>query len=245
MPCFAVPPAPWRPLGGAVYKLVAPAIPLLTPVEKPEELWKPILSLGAPAHDWVERFYWQWFTLGWKATPDFADFFREWRAMIEFALASPQWDHKKNWHHEIDAVVYELLGFNPSWSSWISAAGAASYINGMTDLYERAAAKWFSLPKVLSGFVRFAQHTVAPRLAIKAIPWIAAAVKDYNDYNWRYGTEENLIDFLSTCWQRDAKKITHNTALRTAFFQTVKILVARSSHAALALQDRVSSRTLE
>jgi hypothetical protein len=49
----------------------------------------------------------------------------------------------------------------------------ASYIDSMTDLYERAAAKWFSLPKVLSGFVRFAQHTAASRLAIKAIPWIA------------------------------------------------------------------------
>ena len=69
-------------------------------------------SLGAPAHDWVERFYWQWFTTGWKAKPDFADFFSEWRAMIEFAPASPQWDRKKNWHHAIDAMVYELLGFD-------------------------------------------------------------------------------------------------------------------------------------
>jgi hypothetical protein len=120
----------------------------------------------------------------------------------------------------------------------------AFHIDRMTDLYERAAQNWFSLPKVLSGFVSFAQHTAASRLAIKALPWIAVAVRDYDDYRWRYGTEENLIDFLSTCWQRDAKKITDDTALRTAFFEIVRILAARGSHAALALQDRVSSRRL-
>jgi hypothetical protein len=78
----------------------------------------------------------------------------------------------------------------------------------MIDLYERAATKWFSRPKVLSGFAHFAQQTAVSGLAIKAIPWIAAAVRDYGGYDWRYGTEENVIEFLSTCWQRDAKRIT-------------------------------------
>lgn len=227
-----------------VYGLVATAIPLLPPAEKPEDLWKPILSLGPATHHWVERFYWQWFILGWKATPDLADFFREWRGMIEFALASRQWDHKQNWHYATDLVIFELLGFNSTWSSWSNAEGVASYIQGMTDLYEQAAAKWFSLPKVLSGFVGFAQRMAASDLAIKAIPWIAAAVRDYHNYDWRYGTEENLIEFLGTCWQQDANKITQDMASQTAFFEIVKILAARGSHAALALQDRVSSRTL-
>jgi hypothetical protein len=116
-----------------VYELAATAIPVLTPAEKPEELWKPILSLGAPAHDWVERFYWQWFTVGSNAKPDFTDFFREWRLMIEFALDSPQWDHKKNWHYQMDSMVYELLGLNPSWSRWINAEGVGPYVEAMSD----------------------------------------------------------------------------------------------------------------
>ena len=37
---------------------------------------------------------------------------------------------------------------------------------------------------------------------------------------------ENPIEFLSTCRQRDAKKITEDTALRTSFFEIVKILAA-------------------
>jgi hypothetical protein len=228
-----------------VYELAATAIPLLTPAEKPEELWKPILSLGAPAHHWVERFYWQWFTVGSNAKPDFRDFFREWRLMIEFALDSPQWDHKKNWHYQMDSMVYELLGLNPGWSRWINAEGVGPYVEAMSDLYERAAVKWFSLPKILSGFVRFAEHAAVSGIAITSIPWLAAAVRDYNDYDWRYGTEENLIDFLGICWRRDAKHIRKDRVLRMAFFEIVKILAARGSHAALALQDRISRQTVE
>ncbi|MFG7103567.1 ATP-binding protein [Burkholderia pseudomallei] len=225
-----------------VYELVATAIPLLTATEKPENLWKPILSLDSPAHEWVERFYWQWFTHGWKAKPDFVAFFHEWRAMIEFALASPQWDPKTNYHHDIDDVVYELLGFKHSWSNWSETDGIGPFIDGMIDVYARAAARWFSLPKILGGFSHFASCAAASKLAVKAIPWIAAAVQDYTDYNWRYGAEESLIEFLSTCWSRHAEKIVPDTALRNAFFETVKILAARGNHAALALQDRVNAR---
>ncbi|HEV8058711.1 MAG TPA: hypothetical protein VGP68_02495 [Gemmataceae bacterium] len=163
--------------------------------------------------------------------------------MIEFALANPLWDHKQNWHHRIDAMVYELLGFNRNWNVWITTDGVASQIEAMSDLYGNAAAKWFSLPKVLSGFVHFAQLPVASGLAIESIPWIVNAVREYDDYNWRHGTDDNLIEFLGTCWQRDAKRITEDPALRSAFFEIVRILVARGSHAALALQDRVSNQT--
>jgi hypothetical protein len=128
----------------------------------------------AAAHDWVERFYWQWFTVSPKAAPDLANFFQAWRTMIEFALGSAEWDHNKNWHHQMDSMVYELLGFNSSWSSWINAAGARAHIESMNDLYERAAAKWFSLPKVLSGFVYRAQHEAMSTIAINSIPWIAS-----------------------------------------------------------------------
>lgn len=226
-----------------VYELVATAIPLLTVAEKAEDLWKPILNLDSPAHEWVERFYWQWFTHGWLAKPNFAVFFREWRAMIEFALARPQWDQSENWHHGIDEVVYELLGFKHPWSSWNDTDGISAYIDGMIDLYERAAAKWFSLPKVLGGFAHFAQCTAASNLAIKALPWIATAARNYSDYDWRYGAEGNLIEFLGTCWNRNAHRITADASVRTAFFEVVNLLAARGNHAALVLQDRVAAWT--
>ena len=142
-------------------------------------------------------------------------------------------------------MVFELLGFNPSWAVWINTEGVAPYVEGMADLYERAAEKWFSLPKVLGGFARFAQRPAAASLAIKSIPWLAAAVREYSDYDWRYGTEDTLIELLGICWQSSAGRITENPALRMPFFEMIRILAARGSHAALALQDRINSRIVQ
>jgi hypothetical protein len=226
-----------------VFGLLADAIPLLDPTEKPEQLWQPILDLGPHPHDWVERFYWDWFTRGTRAKPDLNDFFRQWRAMIEFALNSPKWDRKANWHYQLDSMIFELLGFDGRWSVWKSIEGVATHIDAMADLYERAAVKWFDMPKVLGGFVSFAASLPASSLALKSIPWVAAAIKDYDSYKWRHGPEEAAIDFLDTCWQRNAAKITGDVALRTAFFSALAALAARGSHAAIALRDRVADDT--
>jgi hypothetical protein len=58
------------------FKLAARTIPCLTPAERSVELWQPILDRGAPAHQWVERFFWKWFTDGLAASPSVADFVR-------------------------------------------------------------------------------------------------------------------------------------------------------------------------
>ena len=44
----------------------------VSPAEDPDVFWKPVLNLGPPAHHWVERFFWQWFTDGAQAaeTPE-------------------------------------------------------------------------------------------------------------------------------------------------------------------------------
>jgi hypothetical protein len=136
---------------------------------------------------------------------------------------------------------FELLGFDSRWSVWKSTEGIATHIDAMRDLYERAAVKWFDMPKVLGGFVSFAASVPASSLALISISWVAAAIKDYDSYDWRHGTEEAVIDFLDTCWQRDAKKIVSDTALRAHFFSILTALAARGSHAAIALRDRVAS----
>lgn len=163
--------------------------------------------------------------------------------MIEFALNSPKWDRKINWHYRLDSMVFELLGFDSRWSAWKSIEGIMPHVEAMADLYERAAAKWFDMPRVLGGFVSFAASLPASNLALKSIPWIGEAIKDYDGYDWRYGTEDALIDFLDTCWQRNAAKITGDVALRAAFFGMLAALAARGSHAAIALRDRVANDT--
>ena len=50
-----------------VYGVVAGTIPSLTATEDHRTLWQPILDLAPPAHQWIERFFWEWFTLGVRA----------------------------------------------------------------------------------------------------------------------------------------------------------------------------------
>jgi hypothetical protein len=78
-----------------VFELVARTIPCLVASEGPEELWRVILARGAPAHKWVERFFWHWFTNGFAASPSAAEFVRIWRAMITHGLGHPAWDRSK------------------------------------------------------------------------------------------------------------------------------------------------------
>jgi hypothetical protein len=71
-----------------VFGLVAGSVPSLTAAEDPRSLWQPILDLRSPAHQWVERFFWDWFTDGLCAAPSPQDFTQLWTDMIEHTLAS-------------------------------------------------------------------------------------------------------------------------------------------------------------
>lgn len=223
---------------GWVLEKVARTIPTLIAAESPEGIWKPLLALGPHAHQWIKRFYWQWFTLGFDA--DAAQFFVQWRMMVEFVLTDPRWDPKANWHYRMDDAIYELLGFDARWNRWVNSDIARGHIAAMTDLFERVAAKWFSLPKVLNGWTHFAQHQAVATLAVKSLPWIESATRIYQDWDWRHGTEDTLIDFLSICWQNGRDEILADQKIKTAFMAMVKALAARGSHSALALQQRVT-----
>jgi hypothetical protein len=85
-----------------VYKIVAQTIPLMTTAERPEALWQPILNLGAPAHHWVEYFFWDWSTDGSRSSASPSDFVRIWREMILYALEHPLWDPDTNLQHYLD-----------------------------------------------------------------------------------------------------------------------------------------------
>jgi hypothetical protein len=78
----------------------------------PRSLWQPIVDLGSPAHQWVERFFWDWFTDGLRAAPSPEGFVRLWTGMIEYALASPGWDPSVNRSYDLGGIVFQLLGFD-------------------------------------------------------------------------------------------------------------------------------------
>ena len=108
---------------GWVFELVARTIPCLAPAERPEEFWQAILDRGAPAHQWVERFFWHWFTGGFKASPSAAEFVRIWRAMITYALGHPAWDPSGTVSYELDGLVVELMCFDMRWNAVVRTRG--------------------------------------------------------------------------------------------------------------------------
>jgi hypothetical protein len=130
---------------GWVYAIVSRAIPLLSPTEAAETFWHPILDLGVPAHEWVERFFWYWFTDGVRAARSPDEFVRIWRSMVLYALASPKWDHNTYGSYRLDGIVIELLGLDARWGAFAVNEAFAPALATMVDVFGRAAAQWFRM----------------------------------------------------------------------------------------------------
>jgi hypothetical protein len=142
--------------------------------------------------------------------------------------------------HYLEKIVVELLGFNCA-CHVLDKPAIAPRIGDMRDVYRRAAEKWFVLPEVLAGFARFAKKYPASALALDGIGWIEAAAKTYDNYDWRHGVDDAVVEFLSACWKRDAAKIKANGAIMASFNAVLAIVVARGGHFAIALRDRVAN----
>jgi hypothetical protein len=222
-----------------VFAVVAGAIPSLTGGEDPRSLWQPILDLGSPAHQWVERFFWEWFTHGLRAARSPQDFVRMWADMVEHALTNPGWDRSLNRTYDLDRMVFELLGFNSTINRLGQDLAYGPAVTGMEGVFASAAQRWFAMPRVVTGFLNFVIQPAAAGLLLPGIKWLAAAVPSFDSYDWKYGLEENLIAFLHACWEREHHWIANDPSLRAAFLSLLSCLVARGGHAAIALRDRV------
>jgi hypothetical protein len=67
--------------------------------------------------EWVERFFWHWFTGGIRASTSEVEFVRIWRAMIAYALEHPAWDPSGTVSYELDGLVVELMCFDIRWKA--------------------------------------------------------------------------------------------------------------------------------
>jgi hypothetical protein len=222
-----------------VFAIVAGTIPLLTAAEDPRSLWQPILDLGSPAHQWIERFFWEWFTHGLRAARSPEDFVRTWTDMIDHVMMSPGWDTSLNYTYNLDRMVFELLGFNSTMNRLGRDLAFVPAVTAMEGVFARAAERWFRMPKVVTGFLHFAVQPATTGLVLPSIKWLASVVPSFDSYDYRYGLEENLIAFLHASWEREQLRIASDPSLQGAFLSLLSCLVARGGHAAIALRDRV------
>jgi hypothetical protein len=228
---------------GWIFEVVAITVSRLTSGETPQRLWQVVLDLGAPAHDWVERFFWAWFTTGLRAAPSREAFCRIWRDMILYALASPRWQRATYGSYRLDGMVIELLGTDGRWGSLAADSTFAPVLATLIDVFAKAAHEWFRMPRVLRNFLYFVVQPAAAQLVRPAILWVSNAIASYSTYDWRDGIEEGLIEFLNVCWTRERQAILETPDLKGAFSSLVASVVSRGSHAAIALRDRIAGST--
>jgi len=141
--------------------------------------------------------------------------------------------------HDVDGIVFELLCFDFRWHAIVRTEENEQVVGTLEDVFERALRRWSGRPKIISGLVTFAIQPGASQLMMPTLRWASAAVRSFDAYDWKYGLEENMIEFLHTCWQRAGASIARDETLRASFLAVLTVVVARGSHAAIALSARV------
>jgi hypothetical protein len=224
-----------------IFSIVARAIPHLKSDENPGRFWKAILNLGAPAHEWVERFFWHWFTDGLRASGSAAEFVRLWQGMVLYALSSPKWDPQQRYsRYDVEAMVIELLGLDSRWNAFASDESFTVPLKSMMALFEQAAQRWFT-PRIVRNFLHFVVKPAAAPLLLPALPWLATALASFDSYDWREDIEGGLIEYLHVGWRREGQNILADPKLNKAYLDLLANVVSRGSHAAIALRDRVAA----
>ena len=224
-----------------VFGLMSGAIPNLAMAEDRRSLWRPILDCGSPAHKWIERFFWEWFTVGVQAAQTPERFTAIWSEMIEHALQSPAWDPATNRSYDLDDAVFWLLGFGTRINRIGESPNFAAALSAMKGVFERAAARWLRTPKLVSGFLHWVAQPATVELLLPAIRWLAPIVPTFDSYDWRDNVEETLITFLRACWERKGQQISVDPDLARDYRNLLTTAVAKGGHAAVALRDYVVS----
>jgi hypothetical protein len=222
-----------------VFDAAARAIPCVTATEDHRLLWQPLIDRGAPAHKWIERFSWEWFTTGVGAAQSPEHFVALWSAMISRALQSPAWDPAANRSYELRDAVFWLLGFGTKINKIGQRPEFAGALASMEGLFAQAAERWFGDARLVADFLHWVTQPSATGLLVPAIRWLAAVIPSFATYDWKDGLEQNLVSFLHACWEREQARITANPDLERAFNLLMTSVVSRGGHPAIALRDHV------
>ena len=220
-----------------VFERVASFLPLL-PADQARALWQPILDLGIPAHNWVEQFYWQWFTGGYQQAPSPEAFTAIWEEMLRYALNHPEWASDGD-SYDLSKMVTELLGFHFGIRTVATDTAYTEALGKMTLVFEDVGRKWFGMATVVEGFARFAVAPAGTKLLLPAVRWLSKAPETVKRTKTEPHLDDALINLLREAWERHRLELTQDTQLMDAFQGMLTRLSSQGSHAALALRDHV------
>jgi hypothetical protein len=207
------------------------------PAEQGVQIWKPILALGGQAHYIVRNFVDNWFRQ-FASSGDMTLIARHWRAMIEFALASPKWSSGRGWFYG-QRMLCQLLGCG-SELSLDQIAAVPSVVHGMRDLYASWAKDYLHREEDHIAYIcGFLSSTSGSLLRLEGIQWLDNAAKAEDARSWRRSTTgAAMVDFLDVILSKNADEVLADSSVRDALLRLVAMLVKRQVPAALTLQER-------
>lgn len=217
---------------------VAQVIAQLRPVEQPERLWKPILSLGMSRHYWVEFFLIQWAN---QVVTSPTTTVSEWARMIDFGFSSPIWKFETDWHrHYLQSMWLHLLGFGGSqlavWDESLSGVALS-----LQRQYTRWAVKHVAQPYYALGFSRFLQRPAARPLRLEGLVLLAGAAPNPDHRFWKESNlQEEMATLLLSCWGEQSDFLRRHEFAFDAFRLLLKRLADLQNPLAMHLQESVS-----
>ncbi len=231
-----------RDFANWLFKLLVQVIPTLGSHDKAERLWRPLLRLGLDRFHWTESFVSSWFLYGLRVEDGNENFFREWRAMMDFAWEQPNWFKTKARNDESNSSLFlALMGYSRIGSASIVDERFRSFVASFGPEYAKCALHFFPHPEVLRGYAILCKGPCFADLRRSGIQAIAEAIPDFSDMHWRkhYYLDSALLDLLELDWQESKQLILRDETVRGHFIVILKAMTDRQIPRALELQDRV------
>ncbi|MEN6331991.1 MAG: hypothetical protein ABFD57_08390 [Smithella sp.] len=229
-------------IGYEIVTAIAKLLPSL-PVNDASDLWEPLFRLGGNAHYILGYFIDHWLKHV-SRNYDITVFARHWGAMIEYALASPQWSSGRQRYYG-EQLLCRLLGCG-SELSLNQVAGIQTTVFQMKDLYESWAERHLDQEEDnILYFCGFLSSSTGRLLRLDGLQWLHHCIRQQTADNLRWrrtGTSGALTDLIDLMLTENIGELVTNPHARDALLELVAILVKQQAPAALALQERAKEK---
>ena len=208
-------------LGYELLRALARTVPDSS-VEAGMVLWKPVFLLGAAGHYFIETFIDRWL-LEVSRRADVNALKAHWRAMLEFALASPRWNSGREWYYG-EQLLCRLLG-----------CGSEIFLDQKPDLQQTViemgdleswAEQHFARDEDnIARICGFMRSKTGRLLRLSGLRWLQRALQGgVRASRWhRSSTGDAMIDFLDVTIAEDADSLTADPMARDALISLILI----------------------
>jgi len=226
--------------------------------ESPEELWKPILELGATRYERIPYFFRFWFRTLDRVDTNIDHFIMIWRAMVDWAFSSPKWDFEtvrnyyaleKMWSccmgmkQDSPQISFDFIVIQSS-NEKIWNAARRPIIRRMKEDYYRWASVHLKRPGCMISFMNFLKEPAAEDLLCQGIGLIDDAVAQGSESFWQEREfEATLAALLDNTWSTHSEILCQDSNALRSFNILLICLIDRQNSLAMVLSDKMTKAT--